>query len=149
VSHLPDAIRVRVTSRQIPLPSLLVLTRIVMHELNDYWSIFGMTDAHGELEITRAELQRSALTTRDFNSEEYADLETHMAGLIEVRVLDEAGITRALEAAAELADYPYDAGYHEMLEHGRAALIRLGRVLMEVEVTAVGGDCEVRAQPPL
>lgn len=149
MSHLPDVIRVRVTSRQTPLPALLVLTRIVMHELNDYWGIFGMTDSAGVLEIPRSALQRSALTTREFNIEEYADLETHMAGLIEVRVLDEEGINRALEAAAALPDYPYDEGYFAMLEQGREALIAFGRVLMEVEVTAVGGDCEVRPQPPI
>ncbi len=149
MSHLPELIRVRVSSRQSPLASLVVLTRIVMHELNDYWGIFGMTDDSGELVITREQLAQSATTTRDYNIEEYADLETHMAGLIEVRVLDEAGINRALEAADELADYPYLPGHREMLERGRAALIALGRLLLEVEVTAVGGDCEVRAQPPL
>ena len=139
----------RVSSRQLPLASLVVLTRIVMHELNDYWGIFGMTDESGELTITREQLTQTAATTRDYNYEEYADLETHMAGLIEVRVLDEAGINRALEAAEELSDYPYSPGHREMLGRGRDALIRMGRLLLEVEVTAVGGDCEVRAQPPL
>lgn len=149
VSHLPDAIHVRVTSRQKPLSSLLVLTRIVMHELNDYWGIFGETDRNGLLHITREQLLDTARATRAFNTEDFADLETHLAGLIEVRVLDEAGIERALEAADALPDYPYPAHYRRMLEQARSALLDMGRVLLEVEVTATGGDCEVKAERPL
>jgi hypothetical protein len=149
VSHLPDAIRVRVSSRDGPLASLLVLTRIVMHEQNDFWGIFGPTDSNGELLITRAELLGSAQQTRAYYGDEFSDPETQLAGLIEVRVLDEAGITRALEAAGELTDYPYAPGYAAMLAQARDAVIAMGRVLMEVAVTAEGGDCEVKAQPPI
>ncbi|HET9441574.1 MAG TPA: hypothetical protein VFO52_15465 [Longimicrobiales bacterium] len=149
MSHLPDAIHVRVTSRQQPLSSLLVLTRIVMHELNDYWGVFGETDSNGALQITGEQLRATARTTRAFNTEDFADLETSMAGLIEVRVLDEPGIERALEAFDALPDYPYPAHYRRMLEQARAALLDMGRVLLEVEVAATGGDCEVKAERPL
>ena len=149
MSHLPDAIRVRVFSHSTPLPSLLVLTRILMHEQNDFWGIFGPTNAAGELVITRAELLQSARRTRAYYHDQFADPETLLAGLIEVRILDEAGVARALEAADALPDYPYPPGYTAMLEEARAAVIALGRVLMEVEVSAEGGDCEVKAEPPV
>jgi hypothetical protein len=149
VSRLPDAIHVRVSSRDQPLAQLLVLTRIVMHDGSDYWGIFGPTGPDGSLEIQRAELARTAAATRAFNQEAYSDVESHLSGLIEVRVLDEAGLDRALEAAAALPDYPYEPGYVDKLQTARAALITLGRVLMEVEVTAAGGDCEVKAAEPI
>jgi hypothetical protein len=149
VSHLPAVIRLRVSSHNQPLASLLVLTRIIMHDLNDYWGIFGPTDQQGMLEISRDDLVRGAHKTRAFNAEEFADVETQLSGLIEVRVLDESGIERALEAAASLPDYPYEQDYVPKLETAHAALIKLGRVLMEVEVTAEGGDCEVKAAQPI
>jgi hypothetical protein len=149
MSHLPDVIRVQVATRTAPLPSLLVLTRIVMHELNDYWSVHGPTDEQGVLRITRDDLLRNAATTKSFYEDEFADVETQLAGLIEVRVLDEAGIERALEAAAALPDYPYEVGYVQKLNTARAALLVLGRVLVEVEVSAEGGDCEVKAEQPI
>ena len=81
--------------------------------------------------------------------EEFADVETHLAGLIEVRIMDEPAIERALEATTELPDFPYPAGYAERLRAAQLDLLKLGRVLMEVAVTAEGGDCEVKAEPPL
>ena len=149
MSHLPEAIHVRVLSRDKPLSSMLVLTRIVMHELNDYWGIFGPTDHDGRVEITRDELIHGAARTKDFYVDEFADLETSMAGLIEVRILDEDGITRALGAADALDEYPYDPGYREMLINARGNLVALGRILMEVEVSAEGGDCEVKVEKPI
>jgi hypothetical protein len=149
VSHLPDVIRVRASSRSEPLASLLVLTRIVMHELNDYWGVFGPTNADGSLEISRAELEQNAHVTRDYYPEEFAHLETHMAGLIEVRIMDEAALDRALEAVAELPEYPYPVNYVARLQAAHAELSKMGRVLMEVEVTFEGGDCEVRAEKPI
>jgi hypothetical protein len=149
VSHLPDAINVRVSSRNQPLSHLLVLTRIIMRDGNDYWGIFGPTGPDGSLEIARVDLERTAAATRAFNEQEYSDVESHVSGLIEVRVLDEPGIERALEAAAALPDYPYQPGYVEKLKAARAALLQLGRVLMEVEVNAAGGDCEVKAAEPV
>lgn len=149
MSHLPDVIRVRVSSRNDPLPSLLVLTRIVMHELNDYWGVFGPTDSDGTLAISRAELEESATATRAYYPEEFAHLETHMSGLIEVRVMDEAAVDRALEAATELPEYPYPVNYVARLRAAHAELARMGRVLMEVEVTTEGGDCEVKAEKPM
>jgi hypothetical protein len=92
---------------------------------------------------------RAAATTRAFNAEESADIETQLSGLIEVRILDEAGIVRALEAAAALPDYPYEPGYVQKLTATRAVLLQLGRVRLEVEVTADGGDCEVKAAEPI
>jgi hypothetical protein len=149
VSHLPDVIHVRVSSRNDPLPSLLVLTRIVMHELNDYWGVFGPTDHDGSLAISRQELEQNALATREYYPEEFAHLETHMSGLIEVRIMDEAAVDRALEAAIELPEYPYPADYVERLRASHAELVKMGRVLMEVEVRAEGGDCEVKAEKPM
>ena len=149
MSHLPDAIHIRVLSRNTPLSSMLVLTRIVMHELNDYWGIFGPTDSDGRVTISRSELQVNAARTKEFYADEFADLETSLSGLIEVRILDEEGITRALEAADSLADYPYEANYREMLKDAHDNLVRLGRVLLEVEVTSEGGDCEVKAAKPI
>ena len=149
MSHLPDAIHVRVLSRDTPLSSMLVLTRIVMHELNDYWGIFGPTDSDGFLTILREDLELNAARTKEFYADEFADLETSLSGLIEVRILDEEGITRALEAADSLTDYPYDANYRQMLNDGLDHLVGLGRVLLEFEVTSEGGDCEVKAAKPI
>jgi hypothetical protein len=149
MSHLPDAIHVRVLSNQTPLASLLVLTRIVMHELNDYWGVFGPTGADGSVSVTRADLVQSAERTRSYLPEEFADVETHLAGLIEVRIMDEPAIERALEAADALPEFPYPPGYAEQLRTAHADLLKLGRVLMEVEVSAEGGDCEVKAEPPI
>ena len=149
MSHLPDAIHVRVSANNAPLGSLLVLTRIVMHELNDYWGVFGPTGADGSLTITRADLLQSAQRTRGYYQEEFADLETNLAGLIEVRIMDEPAIDRALEAATELPEFPYPANYADTLRSARSDLLKLGRVLMEVAVTAEGGDCEVKAEPPI
>jgi hypothetical protein len=149
VSHLPDAIHVRVSSENAPLGSLLVLTRIIMHELNDYWGVFGPTGDDGAVTVTRADLIESAQRTRDFYPEEFADVETQLAGLIEVRVMDEAAIERALEASEALPEFPYPADYNEKLRSARIDLLRIGRVLLEVEVSAEGGDCEVKAEPPI
>jgi hypothetical protein len=149
VSHLPDAVHVRASARNAPLPGLLVLTRVVMHELNDYWGVFGPSDASGTVTITREDLRTSANVTREYYPDEFADLETHLAGLIEVRVMDETALDRALEAADHLPEYPYPLGYIAKLRSAHAELLKMGRVLMEVEVTAEGGDCEVKAEPPL
>jgi hypothetical protein len=149
LSHLPDAIHVRVFSRDKPVASLLVLTRIVMHELNDYWGVFGPTGADGEVTIRRDELVRAAHVTRGHYEAEFADVETHLAGLIEVRIMDEAAIDRALEAAEQLPEYPYPPGYLATLREARDALVRMGRILMEFEVSAEGGDCEVKAETPI
>lgn len=149
MSHLPDVIHVRVSSRNEGLPALLVLTRIVMHELNDYWGVFGPTDTDGSVMISREELAHSAQVTREFYPEEFAHLETHMAGLIEVRVMDETALDRALEAADELPEYPYPLHYIERLRAAHAELLTMGRVLLEVEVSATGGDCEVKVEKPL
>lgn len=148
-ASLPDRIHIEVTSRQQPLAGLLVLTRIVMEEQNDYFGIFGPTDDLGFLTITRNELLGVAAVTRDFYTAEYADPLTAFAGLVEVRVLDEPGIERALEAHDELTQYPYAEGYHARLTTARRVLQELGRVLMEVSVTAEGGTSEVKAEVPL
>ena len=146
---LPDRIHVEVKSRGRPLEGLLVLTRIVMHEQNDYFAIFGPTNDLGFLTIGKEELLREAKTTRGFFEAEFADPLTSFGGLIEVRVLDEAGISRALEAQAELGNYPYSAGHAQRLHDAGRVLQHLGRVLMEVFVTAEGGNAEVKAEVPL
>lgn len=145
----PDEIVVEVQSRGTPLAGMLVLTRIVMREKQDYWGIFGPTDAAGRLSISRAELLRDARTTERFLPAEYADPELLFGGLIEVRVLDETGLVRAVDAAAELSDYPYPAGHLDRLHTAYQQLMSLGRVLLEVYVTSVGGNAEVRAEQPL
>jgi len=145
----PDRIHVEVLSRQKPLPGMLVLTRIVMREQNDYFGIFGPTDELGFLTITQGELLQAATATRQFYRDEFADPLTAFAGLIEVRVLDEAGIERALEAHAALKDYPYVEGHLARLKSARRVLQQMGRVLMEVSVTAEGGTSEVKAEVPL
>ena len=73
MSHLPDAIHVRVSASNEALPSLLVLTRIVMHELNDYWGVFGPTSTEGSVTISRDDLLQSARVTREYYPEEFAD----------------------------------------------------------------------------
>jgi hypothetical protein len=148
-ASLPDRIHIEVSSRKQPLAGLLILTRIVMEEQNDYFGIFGPTDDLGFLTITRHELLGAAAITRDFYAAEYADPLTAFAGLVEVRVLDEAGIERALEAHDELKAYPYAEGYYAMLTSARRVLQEMGRVLMEVLVTADGGTSEVKAEVPL
>ena len=146
---LPDRIHVEVFSRKQPLAGLLVLTRIVMREQNDYFGIFGPTDDLGFLTITKDELLHAANVTREFYAAEYADPLTRFNGLIEVRVLDEPGIERALEAYDELTQYPYAEGYIGRLLTARGVLQQIGRVLLEVSVTAEGGTSEVKAEVPL
>jgi hypothetical protein len=146
---LPDRIHVEVKSRGRPLEGLLILTRIVMHEKNDFFAIFGPTNDLGFLTIDKNELLREATTARVFFETEFADPLTSFGGLIEVRVLDETGIARALEAQAELAGYPYQAGHAQRLHDAQRVLQQLGRVLMEVFVTAEGGASEVKAEVPL
>jgi hypothetical protein len=146
---LPDRIHIEVSSQKKPLAGLLVLTRIVMEEQNDYFGIFGPTDDLGFLTITKDQLLGTAAVTRSFYAAEYADPLTSFAGLVEVRMLDEPGITRALEAHDELTEYPYAEGYYAMLTTARRALVEMGRVLMEVLVTAEGGTSEVKAEVPL
>lgn len=149
LSHLPDVIHVRVSERERGLASLLVLTRLVMHDLNDYWGVFGPTDENGVVTITRDALVTAAHATRDYYEAEFADVETSLAGLIEVRVMDEAAVERALEAVEQLPEYPYAADYLDKLRHAQSELGRMGRVLLEVEVRAEGGDCEVKAETPI
>jgi hypothetical protein len=146
---LPDRIHVEVVSRKKPLAGLLVLTRIVMREQNDYFGIFGPTNDLGFLSVNKDELLEVAANTRQFNLTDYADPLTAFAGLIEVRVLDEPGIERALEAHYELKQYPYADGHVARLLTARQALQQMGRVLMEVSVTAEGGTSEVKADVPL
>jgi hypothetical protein len=145
---LPDRIHVEVLSRGKPLAGLLVLTRIIMREKHDYFGIFGPTNDLGFLTITRAELLREAATAQTFFQGEFADPLTAFGGLVEVRVLDEAGLGRAQAAHDQLPDYPYADGHLDRLTEALAALQRMGRVLMEVLVTAEGGSAEVRAEPP-
>ncbi|HEY0306501.1 MAG TPA: hypothetical protein VGC44_16115, partial [Longimicrobiales bacterium] len=84
-----------------------------------------------------------------FYTNEFADPVTAFGGLIEVRVLDETGIERALEAHDELTQYPYAEGHGARLRAARSVLENLGRVLLEVNVTAEGGTSEVKAEVPL
>jgi hypothetical protein len=148
-ASLPDRIHIEVSSRKQPIGGLLILTRIVMDEQNDYFGIFGPTDDLGFLTITKDELLGAAAVTRDFYAGEYADPTTAFAGLVEVRVLDEPGVERALEAHDELTHYPYSEGYHALLTTARRVLQEMGRVLLEVSVTAEGGTSEVKAEVPL
>jgi hypothetical protein len=127
---------------------MLVLTRLIMREKSDYFGIFGPTNDLGFLTITREELLREAKTAHDF-FEGFADPLTACAGLIEVRVLDEAGIERAREAHDLLHDYPYTADHIDRLREASNVLQRIGRVLMEVSATAEGGTAEVKVELPL
>ena len=146
---LPDRIHIEVLSREQPLAGLLVLTRIVMREKNDYFGIFGPTNDVGFLTVHRDELLRDARATQSFLPEEFADVLTEFSGLVEVRVLDETGIDRAIEAGEALPDYPYAPGHMQRLRDGKRVLQQMGRVLMEVLVTADGGTSEVKAEVPL
>lgn len=148
-ASLPDRIHIEVKSRGQALAGLLVLTRIVMQEKNDFFAIFGPTDDLGFLTITGDQLLREAETARAFYRTEFADPLTSFGGLIEVRVLDEEGIVRALEAHAELSNYPYAAGHARRLRDAQLVIRELGRVLMEVFVTAEGGSAQVKAELPL
>lgn len=147
-SILPDRIHIEVQSRGQPLAGMLVLTRLIMREKSDYFGIFGPTDDLGFLTVTRAELLREAQTARNYFENEFADPLTACAGLIEVRVLDEAGIERAQEAHDLLHEYPYTAGHIDRLREAARVLQRSGRVLMEVSVTAEGGTAQVKVEPP-
>lgn len=149
VATLPDRIHIEVSSREQPLGGLLVLTRIVMREKNDYFGIFGPTNDLGFLTVHREELLRDANATRAFLPEEFADVAMEFSGLIEVRVLDEPGIERAIEAGEALPDFPYAPGHMQRLIEGKRVLEHMGRVLMEVLVTAEGGTAEVKAEVPL
>jgi hypothetical protein len=146
---LPDRIHVEVKSRGQPLAGLLVLTRIIMREKNDYFAIFGPTNDLGFLTIAKDELLREAGAARAFYPEEFADPLTDAGGLVEVRVLDETGISRALEAHDELPDYPYATGHATRLHEAQRVLDNMGRVLLEVFVTGEGGTSEVKAEVPL
>ncbi len=146
---LPDRIHVEVKSRGQALAGLLVLTRIIMREKSDFFGIFGPTNDLGFLTIDRDELLREAHTARHFYQDEFADPLTSFGGLVEVRILDETGIDRALDAHAELPQYPYHEGHAVRLREARRALHDMGRVLMEVFVTAEGGTSEVKAEVPL
>jgi hypothetical protein len=146
---LPDRIHVEVKEHGRPLPGLLVLTRIIMREKNDYFGIFGPTNDLGFLTIGKDELLREAETARRFYLMDFADPVTAFGGLVEVRVLDEDGISRALEAYHELTQYPYREGHAARLGEAQRVLTQMGRVLMEVNVTAEGGTSEVRAEAPL
>jgi hypothetical protein len=128
---------------------MLVLTRLIMREKSDYFGIFGPTNDLGFLTITREELLREAKTAHDFFGGEFADPLTASAGLIEVRVLDEAGIERAREAHDLLHDYPYTPDHIDRLREASNVLQRIGRVLMEVSATAEGGTAEVKVELPL
>lgn len=149
VRSLPDRIHVEVKSRGQPLEGLLVLTRIIMREKSDYFAIFGPTNDLGFLTIEKDELLREAATTRGFYEGEFADPLSAFGGLVEVRVLDEAGIERALQAQQELTGYPYAAGHAARLREAQHVLQSLGRTLLEVFVTAEGGTSEVKAEVPL
>ena len=146
---LPDRIHVEVLSRGKPLEGLLVLTRMIMREKNDFFAIFGPTNDLGFLTIEKDELLREAEKARQFYSMDFADPVTDFDGLIEVRVLDEAGLERALEAYDELTQYPYTNGHSARLRAAQRVVQNLGRVLMEVLVTAEGGTSDVKAEAPL
>lgn len=148
-SILPDRIHIEVQSRGQPLAGMLVLTRLIMREKSDYFGIFGPTNDLGFLTITREELLREAKTAHDFFEGEFADPLAACAGLIEVRVLDEAGIERAREAHDLLHEYPYSADHTDRLREASNVLQRIGRVLMEVSATAEGGTAEVKVELPL
>ena len=146
---LPDRIHVEVKSRSEPLAGLLVLTRVIMREKSDFFGIFGPTNDLGFLTIEKDDLVREAEIARKYYEMEFADVATSFGGLVEVRVLDEAGLERALHACEELPDYPYAAGHVARLRTALRHLQQMGRVLMEVFVTAEGGTSEVKAEVPL
>ncbi len=148
-ADLPDRIHIEVRSRDRPLEGMLVLTRIIMREKNDYFGIFGPTNDLGFLTLTKEELLREAAHTRAYYENDFADPTTSFGGLIEVRVLDETGLARAVAAHDELPDYPYAADHLQRLREAQRVLETVGRVLLEVQVTAEGGQAEVRAELPL
>ena len=147
-SILPDRVHIEVQAHGQPLEGMLVLTRLIMREKRDYFGIFGPTNDLGFLTVTREELLREARTARNYFEGEFADPLTASAGLIEVRVLDEAGIERAREAHDLLHGYPYTAGHIDRLREAGSVLQRIGRVLMEVSVTVEGGTAEVKVELP-
>lgn len=146
---LPDRIHIEVQSGGKPLEGLLILTRMIMREKNDFFAIFGPTNDLGFLTIEKAELLREAEKSRQFYLMDFADPITAFDGLIEVRVLDEDGLERALEAHDELTQYPYVEGHRARLRAAQHVVQSMGRVLLEVLVTTEGGTSEVKAEVPL
>ena len=115
MKSLPESIEVAVSSEQKPGVGFLIKLRLGVIRKNSYSYILGPTNSEGKAWITKNELLREANRTVELALMDYVPLEHNYSGEVEVKVMTESGIRKAIEAFEIYAPLEYPEGYIEKL----------------------------------
>ena len=107
---LPERIKVTATIDSVPLDGVLLLLRIVTTFKNDFNLLFGPTDNHGELVITRAEMIEGAGRDQEMSPMDYGDPEIHFAGELAVSVFNREKLKRSVAGQEIFLDVAVEEG---------------------------------------
>lgn len=146
--RLPERIKVTATTDSAPLADVLISISIVTTFKNDFILLFGPTDDHGELVITRADLIEGAGREQEMSPMDYGDPETHFAGDLVISIFGGEKVKRAIEVYPLFKDavqFPRD--YLNQLQHAQEILEGLAGREISLDVSVEeGADVLVRTE---
>ena len=137
--RLPDEIRMRVLADGKPMPSALVMLKIIMLYKNDFLVIAGPTNQIGTCVITRKEILKQCEYTIGYAIMDYGDPEGGNSGkmLLNAVGFDEL---KTLEVTFREWPYPFPMGFAENLEQAHKLVYQISPTQLDVEAETIGGE---------
>jgi hypothetical protein len=115
--RIPDDIQIVISAGEQPLAQMLAALTFVTSEKNSFHFVFGPSDAHGNIRVSRAQILAEAQKDREFFLMDYAELESAWTGSLVVTPMNREATSRARSAFQRFEPhYRYRENYKEDLD---------------------------------
>jgi hypothetical protein len=125
--RIPEKITIAIQVGGQPTKGMFVTLKFLTTRKNPYDLLFGPSDEHGSVGITREQVLNEARRTMEFFLMDYGEIETEWTGKVQVTPMNRESIARALSAFRLFKrSYEYPPGYEESLNVADAGLADKG-----------------------
>src|SRR5260370_29029528 len=132
--RLPNRMKITIEAGGRPTSQMFVTLKFVTSQKNPFNLVFGPSDVHGIIEVTKEQIITEAAKTRDLFLMDYADIESCWTGTLFVAPLNREAIRRALSAFKMFRRYTYPDNYEENLLPAEPPLARIPQVELRATV---------------
>lgn len=133
--RLPEEITITIRADGRELEGAFVSLRFDMSAKNAHYFLFGPSDVHGQIEVTRSQLIDKARKTTNLFLMDYHHIEPGWTGKLGVTPVNLEAVEAALKAYRQFrGGFEYPVGYEESLNKAAARLTQTPNAVLTATI---------------